>query len=83
MIAAEMRDQLLLCKEENAILPLVNPDGEMGLFSRISNEEHRSQLIQFGNLVQGDLCFRFAPLVQENLLIQAGHKRMRAFGHLF
>lgn len=64
-MAAEMRDQLLFCEEENAFLLLVDPDREMSFLSRVRNQEQRPQLIQFANLIQSNLCFRFAPLAQE------------------
>jgi hypothetical protein len=78
----EMRNQLLLCKEENTILLFVNPDGNMSFFRRLGNEKHRPQLIQFAELVEANLGFRRTPLTKKHLLIEPCHERVRVFGRL-
>jgi len=70
----EMRNQFLLCKEENAILLFVNPDGNMSFFGRFGNQKHCPQLTQFAKLVKANLGFRRTPLTKKNLLIEPCHE---------
>ena len=77
-----MRNQLLLCKEENTILLFVNPDRDMSFFSRIGNEKHCPQFAQLAELVEANLSFGCPPLTEKNLLVEPFHEQMGVLGYL-
>jgi len=78
-----MRNQLLLCKEENTILLFVDPNRNMSFFCGISNQEHCPQLTQFAELIEADPGLRGTPLAEKNFLVEPCHKRMGVLEYLF
>jgi hypothetical protein len=79
--ATEVGDQFLFCEKENAILLFINPDIKGCFFHRIGDQEQGPQFIQSPNLAEANLCFRCAPLIKKNFLIDTGQHQMRTFGN--
>ena len=76
----KMGDEFLFGKKKDPVFLSVDPNGQIALFCGFGDQEHGPQFIEFSELVQSNLRFGLAPMIEKNLLIDSVQHQMGASG---
>jgi hypothetical protein len=67
-----MRDEFFLCKEQDSVPLLVNPDRMMDLPGGILDQENGAQFVETSKPLEAYLGLGFTPLIEKYVLVDTG-----------